>query len=204
MAEERQTEMRPSPALDTAAKVIRVATVPPLMVAALLLILRARLGADFADMTDLGIGWAGLVLLPLLAYPLQMIHPDLRRSGREEQRKLAFLLNLVGYVGCFIYSLLSGTRPIRRLLTVYFLTVLFLTILNKWAGVRASGHAASAVSPCVFCAVYSVAGAAVAFGVVCALSVWASLRLERHKPRDIAAGVGAFVLALAVTLLIYP
>ena len=107
-------------------------------------------------------------------------------------------------MGCFIYSLLSGTRPIRRLLTVYFLTVLFLTILNKWAGVRASGHAASAVSPCVFCAVYSVAGAAVAFGVVFALSVWASLRLERHKPRDIAAGVGAFVLALAVTLLIYP
>lgn len=106
MAEERQTEMRPSPALDTAAKVIRVATVPPLMVAALLLILRARLGADFADMTDLGIGWTGLVLLAACCGAL-IRNAERRRSVQSGLAQIA-LANDPYALCCAVHD--AGTR----------------------------------------------------------------------------------------------
>ncbi|MBU5431697.1 hypothetical protein [Intestinimonas sp. MSJ-38] len=85
------------------AKGIRVVTVPPVLVSAMLLILYQVYGDEFASGTMLLCGIFFLALLPVLAYPLaswgyqRRKHPNRFLTLREKQRNLAFLLTPVGY-----------------------------------------------------------------------------------------------------------
>ena len=51
------------------AHVVRVVTIPPLMIATLLCMLYFAKGFSFASRIDMSVAFAGLVLLPVLAYP---------------------------------------------------------------------------------------------------------------------------------------
>ena len=52
------------------AHVVRVVTIPPLMIATLLCMLYFAKGFSFASRIDMSVAFAGLVLLPVLAYPV--------------------------------------------------------------------------------------------------------------------------------------
>ena len=73
--------------MEKAAQVMRIITAPPFMIAALLLVLGLIPIGFYTGITDQCVAWIGLVLLPLLAYPLHFIIPELRKTGREGQRK---------------------------------------------------------------------------------------------------------------------
>lgn len=96
----------------------------------------------------------------------------------------------------------SGVDKFAKGIRIVTVPPLILTLFNKLLHIRASGHAASAVSPCVFSLMYAGVAAGCAFGLVFLLSAWASVHLRRHKVTDILAGVGVFALALSGAWLI--
>ena len=167
--------------IEKTAQIIRIITAPPFMIAALLLVLGLIPIGFYTGITDQCVAWIGLVLLPLLA------------------RKTAFIFSLVGYVMCFAYSFYTASEKLKFVFFVYFFTVVLLTVMNKLLHIRASGHAASAISPCVFSGLYAGTWSCLLFGAVFLLSIWSSLYLKRHKPSDITSGVCAFGLALLLS-----
>ena len=181
------------------AKIVRIITIPPFMILVLLIVLYFSEKESFAGRYDMIIAVIGLVLIPLAAYPVHRIIPVLFNGGRKKQRKLAFIFSIIGYVCCFIYSLRFGTAAIREIFYTYFFTVILLALLNKVFHVRASGHAASSISPVVFSTAYLTPTVTFLFGVLFAASVWASIYLKRHKWQDIMAGIcsmiASFILA---------
>ena len=181
------------------AHVVRVVTIPPLMIATLLCMLYFAKGFSFASRIDMSVAFAGLVLLPVLAYPVWSVFGNKTSDKRKGQRRLAFIFSIIGYVCCFIYSLRFGTAAIREIFYTYFFTVILLALLNKVFHVRASGHAASSISPVVFSTAYLTPTVTFSFGVLFAASVWASIYLKRHKWQDIMAGIcsmiASFILA---------
>lgn len=181
------------------AHVVRVVTIPPLMIATLLCMLYFAKGFSFASRIDMSVAFAGLVLLPVLAYPVWSVFGNKTSDKRKGQRRLAFIFSIIGYVCCFIYSLRFGTDAIREIFYTYFFTVILLELLNKVFHVRASGHAASSISPVVFSAAYLSLAVTCAFVILFTGSVWASIYLKRHKWQDIIAGVcsmlASFILA---------
>ena len=181
------------------AHVVRVVTIPPLMIATLLCMLYFAKGFSFASWIDMSVAFAGLVLLPVLAYPVWSVFGNKTSDKRKGQRRLAFIFSIIGYVCCFIYSLRFGTDAIREIFYTYFFTVILLALLNKVFHVRASGHAASSISPVVFSAAYLGLIVTSLFGFLFVGSVWASIYLKRHKWQDIIAGIcsmlASFILA---------
>jgi hypothetical protein len=85
-----------------------------------------------------------LVVLPVLAYPLQPFIPGFKGKGREGQRDLAMWTASFGYI-CGLMTALF--LPVPKHLLVIYLTYLIssvsLMLLNKVFKVRASGHAAA-------------------------------------------------------------
>lgn len=184
--------------IDSLAKVIRIVTVPPVMILALLITLYSLGKEIFAGKTDMIVAVVGLVILPLAAYPVHRFIPELHDGGREKQRKLAFIFSLAGYVLCFVYAFFYGTVRIKQIFLTYFTTVVILTIFNRLFGIRASGHTASSISPCVFVFSFGYVFAGILFAILFCMSVWASLYLKRHKAVDVAMGVTSFVIAFVL------
>lgn len=110
------------------AGMIRICTIPPIMAAVLLIMLVGVQTDAFGQKEDYIVAWVGLVILPLLAYPLSKLIPAVREKGRSGQRKLAFLCSLAGYTMCFFWGLLYTGRQIKILFYTYFFTVVMLTV----------------------------------------------------------------------------
>lgn len=77
---------------DQAAKIIRVITVPPVLVIALSIILYYRNDRMFRNLTDVLLTICFLGIFPILAYSMQKQIPDFKDRGREGQRNLAFFV----------------------------------------------------------------------------------------------------------------
>ena len=88
------------------AKIIRVITIPPIMVLGVLTLFFFERNDIFTNVWQLF--WASLFLMimPLSAYPLSYIIPNIRSKEREGQRNLAFILSLLGYSAGLIYAFL--------------------------------------------------------------------------------------------------
>ena len=190
-----------SKAKERIAHTVRVITAPPFMIAYLLVVLNFTATDFFIRKTDYLIAWIGLVIFPLMAYPIHRLVPALYSKGRDCQRKLAFIFSLIGYVICFIYGIICGKGKSQIFYFVYFITVALLTITNKLIKIRASGHTASSISPAVFSFIYSKPIFGLLFLMLFFLSIWASLYLRRHKLIDIIAGLLCFVIALLISII---
>ena len=186
------------------AKVIRIISVPPVMVTTLLLILAGQRGTIFHNVWELIITLFLLGVVPVLAYPLQKVIPSLGDSVREGQRELAFLLNFVSYTAVFLWAVLAEVSwSLGLICMTYFLSVVLLLVCNKILHFRASGHACSVTGPILLLIRFigwETIIPCVAFG---ALVVWSSLYLKRHTKKELAAGVMACVIAFAISALTF-
>lgn len=132
------------------AKAIRIVSVPPIMISMLILILAFNKNNIFRNSTEIIIMIVLLGLVPALAYVLSSIIPEVKAKGREGQRKLAFITNLVGYSMALSWAVLTNVKKELLLICLtYFLSVVFLTICNKGFHFRASGHASSFTGPLI-------------------------------------------------------
>jgi hypothetical protein len=186
------------------AKVIRVISIPPVMVFTLLIILMIARDDFFLNAMEVGIAIICLAIVPVLAYPLQKIIPGLKEKGREGQRELAFALSAAGYLTACLYGVIAKSNPnLMLIFGTYMLSVIILIIFNKGLKLRASGHACSVSGPIIFLC-YSL-GLKAAF--LCILLygaiLWASLELKRHTLKEFILGTASCMIAFLCNLLIF-
>ena len=178
---------------EKAAKIIRIASLPPFSAAVMFVALICMRRAMFAGAADIAVPFAALVFIPLLAYPVSMLVSSVRRRGRDGQRALAFVFTFAGYVTGALYALTARCgAELRMVFLTYFFSVMLLILANKALKIKASGHASGVTGPCFF-----IAAAGGAFIAVCAAAfliiMWASVKLKRHT-------VPQFLLGAACTL----
>lgn len=184
------------------AKIIRGATVPPVMVAVLFLLLYFLRDDVVENPLDLVLSLFFLAIVPVLAYPLQAIVPAFRPGGQKMKRKLAFILSIMGYIAAFICSILRGAVPnLAYIDAVYLCSVLVLTLLNVCTPWHASGHACSIVGPIALLACFFGWQAILAGALIVALSFWSSVYLKRHTVREYLLGA---ISPLVSAALMYP
>ena len=184
------------------AKLIRILTVPPIMVILLIVMLWVHCRTMFLTAWDACFAVLFLGIAPLLAYPMQKWIPGYKTRGREGQRELAFIFNIVGYIAAWGYGLISGaSRELQFIFNAYLLSVLILSAVNKLLRVQASGHACSVIAPAGFACYFGVYAFAGVYLVLAAASMWASVYLKRHKPSDMLWGVLTFACAFFIATL---
>ena len=175
--------------LDTAAKVIRVLTVPAVTSGCAMTLLWLSETMIYRSVTDYLVVLLGLTVVPLLSYVVTGIIPSLRKQGRETQRKYAMYFSAVGYVISFLYSFAANTTGAYRAITgAYVVSIVLLLVLNKGMHFKASGHACSTAGPLVAMG-YFLGGWYVLVGLgVCALVIWSSMALKQHRFWELMTG----------------
>ena len=187
----------------TFAKIIRILSVPPIMVSFLLVILKANRPEIFHNNADLLISIMLLGIVPVLAYPFQFLFPALKQNGRKQQRKLAFIFSLAGYSSAFLWSVIVYTsREMQMICTTYFLSLVLLILFNKVLKKRASGHACSITGPLVFLVFFVDWRLVFPCLFIATLIFWSSLYLKRHTIPDLFWGVLSNLFAFALSFLI--
>ncbi|MBP1761075.1 MAG: hypothetical protein H6Q64_617 [Firmicutes bacterium] len=185
------------------AKFIRIVTVPPVMVAALIAILNIARDDIFTSAIEVVLSLMLLALIPVLAYPLSALIPKIKERGREGQRNLAFILTAIGYVVIWVYGLLSASNQNLLLIyTGYFLSVVILLVLNKLLKIRASGHACSITGPIVFVSYFLGFKGLIAGVVTYALIFWASITTKRHTPQEFIFGTATCIVSFLIPLMV--
>lgn len=183
------------------AKVIRVLSVPPVMVSALILILAFNKDGIFRNILEIVISIVLLGFVPILAYVLNGILPGFKEQGREGQRKLAFITNFIGYSAAFLWALISDVENALLLIcSTYFFSVLFLTICNKIFHYRASGHACSFTGPLVLLIYFLGWKVIIPCLLIAALIIWSSIYLKRHTVKELTGGIVVCLFSFALSL----
>ncbi len=186
---------------EKAAGIIRIITVPPVMALILFVVLFRFKDNVFVRTSDFVAGTLLLVIVPVLAYPLQMVIPSLRKEGRDGQRKLAFIISLLSYTGMLLYGIMEQvSRNMFILCLTYFLTVLLLTICNKLLHIKASGHAASCTSPLVFFVYYFSWPLLLPCLFVFLVILWASRTTKRHTNQEFLIGAFLCILSFLISI----
>ena len=185
------------------AKIIRIISVPPIMVTFLLVILNIARPDIFRNNVEVPISIILLGIVPVLAYPFQFLSSSLEDKGRIMQRKLAFIFSLIGYATALLWAILVHTsKELLMICSTYFISVVILTFFNKVLKKRASGHACSITGPLVFL-IYLVDWKLIFPCIIIAMLIfWSSLYLQRHTKTDLFYGVLSSLLAFALSFII--
>lgn len=190
-------------ALYVLAKVIRVVTVPPVMVGSLIVLLSTLRNDVFAHIGESLMTLLFLAVIPVLAYPISAIVPSIKKKGREGQRNLAFALSATGYAGGLVYAHLAQvSTPLMIIFDTYFLSVIVLTVMNKVIKVRASGHACSIAGP-IGLVCYFLPPLCIAVSLCLYVTIfWASVHMGRHTVKEFIWGSVSSPLSLGIVVLL--
>lgn len=171
------------------AKIIRIITVPPIMILGLIIVLSSLRTDIFQNKAQIIISILLLCIIPILAYPLQPMLPKFKDKGREGQRELAFILNIVGYILAVIIGyFMRVDSNLQFIYNTYLISVILLTLLNKGFHLRASGHACSVTGPLLFLVYFIGFKAILPCIIIVAGIVWSSLKLKRHTISELSMG----------------
>lgn len=185
------------------AKIIRVLSVPPIMVSMFILILAFNKSDIFRNPTEIIIMIVLLGFVPALAYVLSSIIPEVKAKGREGQRKLAFITNLLGYSMALLWAIMINVRKELLLICLmYFLSVVLLSICNKGFHFRASGHASSFTGPLILMIYFFGWKVIIPSLIIAALIVWSSIYLKRHTIKELAGGILVNIIAFILSVII--
>jgi len=184
------------------AKVVRVLSVPPVMITALVLILANFRDDVYRNYTEVVVSILLLGIVPVLAYVLQRFLPGFKDKGREGQRKLAFITNLIGYSAAFIWAILINANDgLMVMCSTYFFSVIILFYLNKGLHFKASGHASSFTGPLLML-VYKMGWIVFIPCVLLAVLIfWSSIYLKRHTTKELIAGILVCFISFCLSLM---
>ena len=170
------------------AKVIRGVTVPPVMVASLLIVLWFGTNV-FSSVWEFTWMLLLLAVVPVLAYIAQKLLPGFREGGQKAQRKLAFVFSFLGYGAAVVVCALCDAVPNQLYIAVvYLVSVVILTAINCLTPWHASGHACSLMGPLVLASLFVGWYAIPISLVVYVASFWASIYMKRHTVREFLLG----------------
>lgn len=188
--------------MDRIAKIIRYATVAPIMALAALLTLLFAKPEVYGGTASFVCAVLFLTVTPLLAYPLQRFCPHFKDKGRDGQRSLAMIFAVAGYILGFAANFIVGSKSdigaisaMQIIYLEYLLSGACIFIFNKCFHLKASGHACGVVGPAALLIYFGLYPAAIIGAVVTALVFWASLRSKRHTARQL---IGGMLIPIAV------
>jgi hypothetical protein len=189
------------------AKAVRIVTVPPVLALVLIITVFLRDPALMGNPAQYLAFLFFIVIVPILAYPMQRFTPRYKTRGRQGQRELAFVLAAAGYIGGVVFSLATKATVMAHVIYwTYFISVLLLTLFNRLTPWRASGHACGVAGP-IALALYLIGARALPLLLVFAAVIWSSVVLKRHTAAELVLGglcsVTAFVIVLACQYLIF-
>lgn len=134
--------------MNTASKIIRRFTVPPVFAALLMITVYVAHPDYFGAFWQLPVSIFFLALLPTLAYPLQRFIPHFKDGGRKAQRTLAMIFSFLGYLGGTALAFISqAPAKLKLIFLEYLLCGILMIVLNKLLNIKASGHACGVVGP---------------------------------------------------------
>jgi hypothetical protein len=114
--------------------------------------------------------------------------PFIRVQGRDGERKLAFIMAVVGYIaGVLVCQIFHGPRMVFILFWTYFLSGFTLLLLNRFAHIKASGHACGLAGPTAFL-IYLVGGSSWYTALLIPSVFWARLKMGRHDMNELIIG----------------
>jgi len=174
------------------AKVIRIATLPPIMATLLILIL----WNDYPPYHAPAALFA-LVILPMLSYLVWRLVPSLYSKGRDSQRKLAVIFSVIGYIGGLLFCVFcNGSTEELYIYLCYVFSGVMIAI-SSVLGFKSSGHAAGSAGPVAVLVLCKSPW--YIFGVVIlALVFYSSRVLKRHTVQELILGSAYPVLAAIV------
>lgn len=190
------------------AKFIRVLTVVPIIASVLMLInyfaYPTYMSGKLSNFANLAIAIACLSLLPLLAYPIHFAVPALRKRGRPLQRNMAIGFAVVGYIIGMLTAVCTGVcNALSVLYCTYLISGILVAVVNKLFSYHASCHAAGVCGPVAY-ALYAFGWYGL-FGLAIIIAVfWASIIMKRHTLSQLIAGSLLSLIALTVSVLIFP
>ena len=184
-----------------AAKTIGYITVAPVVAFGVLTMLFLGAQKQFGNPTHCILALINLSLLPLLAYPIQLLIPKLRAGGRAVQRKMAFVSAVIGYtLGIISAALLHAPKGFWTLYIAYFSSGAVLSFINKALNIKASGHACGVAGPILLCAWY-LGGMYFLLLLLIPIVFWARIRQGRHTLRELLLGASVSSVCTCATLL---
>ena len=179
------------------AKCIRVLTTAPVAALVLVTVLYALMPSSFAGKLHFLAAILFLTVLPILAYPVSYLLPNKKYRARDEQRKLAILFAVVGYVCGAVFGLLCGGARIERLIFLTYLASGAMIALNTRLKIKSSGHACGVSGP-ITLLTYCL-GAPFAAGYLLLIAVyWSSLQLKRHTVEQLLTGTVIPIVAMLI------
>jgi len=185
------------------AKVIRVITIAPFIAFILINMLYINQFKVYNNVGDYLIAVFTLVILPILAYPVQSwfnIFPSDKRRG---QRKLAIIFSASGYIIGFIASILLKMSPIMKVLFfTYLLSGIFIVVFNFVFKINASGHMCGLSGP-IAMIVYLFGYWYVLLVIFLLFVVWSSLKLKRHRLSELFLGSVIPIVSLIISLYVF-
>ena len=188
------------------AKIVRIISIPPIVSSSLLAILFVKTKNIFTDICDFVVSVFCVGILPLLSYFFHSIIPILRKTGRDGQRKLAFVFSGIGYIVFNLYSNLksSCTLFLKQISTTYLISFFILVLFNKFLRFKMSGHAASISAPIIFLVYHLGALSCIPCSILFLLVFWASIKTKRHNVfQFLFGGICSFVSFLLSCYLRY-
>ncbi len=179
------------------AQVIRIATIPPIMAAATILILHRHFPAEYG-LSSLFF----LTLAPVLAYPIWWVIPKLREGGRRTQRGLAVALSVAGYLaGTLWCGFVTKEYASLRFYLIYLISGGLIALFSYVFGIRGSGHASGVVGPVAVMVWRLGPWYLLGVGLIAAV-FWSSVKLGRHTlPQLVLGGLFPIFGAIAVSYL---
>ncbi len=184
-------------------KIIRICTIAPIMVLALLLLLYFSPAVALGTVGQLLFAILFLTVFPLLGYPLQPLLPGFRDRGREGQRDLASYAAVAGYLLGGVYALLCPLRDaLGCILFTYLFNGLLFLLFNKALRVRVSGHTFGLNGP-ITIAIWMLGWPAL-FGLLLLPPVfWASRVTGRHNAKELIYGILLSAAGVSLAHLLY-
>ena len=182
------------------AKTIRTVTTAPIMAAILLTLVWQFDPVGYPTTGHYLMAMLFLAILPVLAYPVSVIVPALRRQGRDGQRRLAIIFSVSGYIGGLVFCLITRAYGAELLIYLtYFISGILIALFSFAIKFKASGHACGVSGPIAM--LIHLLGPIYALGyIVLAAVFWASIKLKRHTWSQLIGGSAIPVITMLILI----
>ena len=143
-----------------------------------------------------------LTFIPLSAYILKDKIPKYKDKGRQGERRLAFIMAVIGYVSGNVLSFVfNAPNGFKTIFLAYLFSGIILTFINAVVGHKASGHAAGVSGPFTLL-LYFISFRYFFIYIILPLVFWSRLKLGRHKIGQLLSGTAIGIIATVLGLIV--
>jgi len=143
-----------------------------------------------------------LTFVPLTAYPLKNIIPKYQNQGRSGERRLAFIMGIIGYISGNIFSfILKAPIGVKTIFLAYLFSGIILTFVNGVVGHKASGHTSGVSGPFAIL-LYFISLRYMHIYIILPIVFWSRLKLGRHKLSQLFSGTAIGIISTVLAILV--